>query len=106
MLLKFIRICIIFILIGGGFILYNQYPNMFTQTQKAVKGISTNKSEEISNQLKREVGSGVNQVQKQALNIKFSDVYDFFNKGQKITGDFRTFQENIKKEIENLNKNK
>ena len=95
MLLKFIRICIIFILIGGGFILYNQqivkdrinpYLNIFSQAQKSVKGISTNKSEEISNQLKKEVGSGINQIQKQALNIKLSDVINFLNKGQKIIG--------------------
>ncbi len=115
MLLKFIRLCIIFILIGGGFILYNQqvvrdritpYVSMLPQAQKSVKGINTNRSEEITNQLKKEVDSGINQAQKQALNIKVSDVYNFFNKGQKITGDFRAFQENLKKDIGNLNKNK
>jgi len=106
MLLKFIRLCLIFILIGGGFILYQQHAGMFPQVQKAVKGISTNKSQEISNQLKKEVGSEINQAQKQALNINLSDVMNFFNKGQKITGDLRSLQENVKKDIENLNKKK
>ena len=115
MLLKFIRLCLIFILIGAGFILYNQqivkdkitpYTNIFPQAQKAVKGISTNKSEEISNQLKKEADSAISQLQTQALNLKLSEVINFFNKGQKITSDFQTFQKNLKKDIENLNKNK
>ena len=109
MLLKFIWFCIIFILIGVGFIFYNQQHlsvNMFTQAQKAVKGISTNKSEQISNQLKKEVDNGISQAQKQVFNLRFSDVYIFFNKGQKITGDFRAFQENLKRDVEDFNKSK
>lgn len=109
MLLKFIWLCIIFILVGAGFILYNQHyfsVNMFPQVQESVKGISTNKSEQISSQLKKEVDSGINQAQRQVLDLKVSDIYNFFNKGQKITGDFQSLSENIKKEIENFNKSK
>jgi hypothetical protein len=109
MLLKFIWICIIFILVSVGFIFYKQQHfsvNMFTQAQEAVKGISTSKSEQISNQLKEEVDNGFNHAQRQVLNLKVSDIYSFFNKGQKITGDFQAFQENLKRDIENLNKNK
>lgn len=125
MLLKFIRLCLIFILIGGGFILYNQQwvrdwvgsyfnssigDNMFSEAQKSVKGISTNKSEEITNQLQKDVGNGIDQAQKQVLNMRVSDIVDFFNKGQKISSDFHVFQESVKKDIEsqieNLGKKK
>jgi ABC-type bacteriocin/lantibiotic exporter with double-glycine peptidase domain len=115
MLKKFIRLCLIFILIGGGIIIYKQpairekimtATHIFTPSLPAVKGINTNKAGDISNQLKSDVNNTINQAEKQALNIKVSDLLSFFNRTQKIANDLRSFQEYVKKEVANLGKKK
>ena len=121
MLRKFIHLCLIFILIGGGYILYKQ-PNLRNQALKyshisvpnlpavkginlpAVKGISTGKSGSISGQLKSEVNNTINSAEKQALNLKVSDLVNFFNRAQKIGKDARSFQDYVKQQLANFGK--
>lgn len=105
MLKKFISFCLVFILIGGGIILYKQpsllssVPGLKNINFKSVKGINTDKAEEVSGKLKSE-------AEKQVMNIKISDLINIFNQTQKIAGNFRSFQEYVKKEAENLIKTK
>ncbi len=113
MLTKFIKLCLIFIVIGGGLILYKQpsvRDQIFARIPKSipnlpqVKGISTDKFGSISGQLKSELDKSVNQAQKQLYNIKLGDVLKFLNRTQKITTDFRGFQEYIKDQVANFGK--
>lgn len=116
MLLKFIKLCLIFIIIGGGFILLKQssvrnqifshIPNIskFASGLPAVKGISDSKFGSISGQLKSEFDSSVNQAGKQLYNIKLGDVIKFLNRSQKIATDFRGFQEYLKEQVANFGK--
>lgn len=113
MLPKFIFFCLIFIVIGGGFIFFKQ-PSMINQIKKDashfipalkdVKGISTDKAGVIPGQLKSNIDKGLNEAQKQARDIKVGDLMDIVNRTQKFAKDFRQFQEYIKKEVENFGK--
>lgn len=113
MLVKFIRLCIIFIIIGGGIIIYNK-PDVrdkiiasvqgFKPALPDVKGLSTNKAGSISGQLKSDIDNSINQAQKQALNMKVGDLVNIFHGTQKIANDFRSFQEYVKGQVENLGK--
>lgn len=111
MLKKFINLCLIFILIGGGFILYKQVNirnNIISYIQNLpnVKGISTSKAGDVPGQVKSQVDKGISQVEKQAKNTKISDLLNIYNQTQKYAKDFRAFQEYIKKEAANLIKTK
>lgn len=114
MLLKFIIFCLLFIVVGGGFIAYKQ-PSIrerfvpYVQkvpVPKEVKGISTSKAGKITNDLKSDLDDGVKQAQKQAMDLKVSDILNFINRGQKIAKDFRGFQDYIKEQVDNLIKKK
>lgn len=104
MLKKFIKLCLIFILIGGGIILYKQ-GNVrsgiiyYIQNLPNVKGVSTSKAGDVTNQLKSE-------AEKKVKNTKLSDLINIYNQTQKYAKDFRAFQEYIKKEAESLIKKK
>jgi hypothetical protein len=111
MLKKFIKLCLIFILIGGVFILYKQVNirnNIiaYIQNLPSVKGISTSKGGDVSNQVKSQVDKGINQAEKKVTNTKISDLINIYNQTQKYAKDFRAFQEYIKKEAANLIKKK
>lgn len=114
MLLKFIKLCLLIILIGGGILLYNQPSirnNLLSYLpQNAsvpdVKGIGTEKAQDVSGQLKSDIDEGVKRVQGEALNLKVSDLINILNRGQKIAEDFRGFQEYIKVQFENSVNNK
>lgn len=100
MLIKFIKLCLIFIIIGGGIILYNQKKLSFSLPEfKNVKGINTSKAAEIPNQLKSE-------AEKKVKDTKISDLINIYNQAQKLARDFRAFQEYLKKEAANLVKKK
>lgn len=104
MLVKFIKLCLIFILIGGGFILYKDKSirnNLlgYVQNLPSVKGISTQKASDVPNQLKSE-------AEKKVKNAKISDLISIYNQTQKFAKDFRAFQEYIKKEADKLIKTK
>lgn len=110
MLLKFIFLCLLFIVIGGSFILYRQ-PEFGSRISsytryipglKEVKGLNTERAGSISGQLRSEFDKGVDDARKQALNLKVSDLMNYLNRGQKIASDLRGFQEYIKKEVENF----
>lgn len=100
MIIKFIKFCLVFIVIGSGVILYKQ-PNLLSSVPgaQAVKGISTSKAVELPNQLKSE-------AEKQIKNIKISDLPGIFDQTKKFANDLRAFQDYIKKEAENLIKKK
>lgn len=111
MLKKFIKLCLIFILIGGGFILYKQGSvrnNIISYIRNLpnVKGISTSKGGDVPGQLKSQVDKGIKQAEKKATDTKISDLINIYNQTQKYAKDFRAFQEYIKKEAANLIKKK
>lgn len=111
MLIKFIKLCLIFIFIGGGIILYKQVNvrnNVISYIQNLpnVKGISTEKAGDVPNQLKSQVNKSINQAEKKVTNTKISDLINIYNQAQKYAKDFRAFQEYLKKEAENLIKTK
>src|SRR4051812_25942492 len=109
MIIKFIQLCLLFILVGGGFIIYNQpairnqilgYANNYIPGLPDVKGISTSKTPEIPKQLKSGVDDTINQAQKKARDIKVGDLMDIANTAQKTIKDFRAFQEYIKEQVD------
>ncbi len=111
MLKKFIKLCLIFIFIGGGIILYRESSirnNIISYIQSLpnVKGISTEKAGDIPNQLKSQVNKSINQAEKKVTSTKISDLINIYNQAQKYAKDFRAFQEYIKKEASNLIKTK
>lgn len=114
MLLKFIKLCLLFIVIGGGVLLYNKPTirnNILSYLpQNAsvpdVKGIGTEKAQDVTGQLKNDIDEGVKKVQGEALNLKVSDIMNIVSRGQKIAEDFRGFQEYIKAQAEGILNNK
>ncbi len=111
MLKKFIKLCLLFILIGGGYILYNKSDvrnNIISYIQNLpnVKGISISKTEDVPDQVKSKVNEEINQAEKKVKNTKISDLINIYNQTKKIAHDFRSFQEYIKKEAANLIKKK
>ena len=107
MLKKFIKLCLIFILIGGGIILYKQANirnNIISYIQNLpnVKGINTSKAGDVPSQLKSQVDKGIKQAEKKATDTKISDILYIYNQTRKYAKDFRSFQEYIKKEAANL----
>ncbi len=114
MLLKFISLCLLFIVIGGGILLYNQPAirnNILTylpqnKSLPDVKGIGTEKAQDVTGQIKSDIDEGVKKVQGEALNLKVSDLVNIVNRGQKIAEDFRGFQEYIKAQAEGFLNNK
>ncbi len=111
MLKKFIKLCLIFILIGGGFILCKQASvrnNIISYIRNLpdVKGINTSKAGDVPSQLKSQVDKGIKQAEKKATDTKISDILYIYNQTRKYAKDFRAFQDYIKKEAENLIKTK
>lgn len=64
-----------------------------------MKGINTEKAENVPNKLKTE-------AEKKIKNTKISDLINIYNQAQKYANDFRSFQEYIKKEANNIIKKK
>lgn len=113
MLLNFIRICIIFILIGGGIILFKQQSlrdralsylhinDIRFANLPEVKGIKISKAGELTKNIKSDVDAGVKQTQKGAMNLKVSDLINIYERGQKLVKDFRSFQDYVKEQVNN-----
>jgi hypothetical protein len=115
MLLKFIRLCIIFIIIGGGILIYNQpeirgkiiqIVSPTLSNLPDVKGISTKRANNISNHIRSDIIDSIAQAQSNVLNLRVSDIINFVNGSQKIASDFRGFQDYIKEEANNYIKDK
>lgn len=114
MLFKFIQLCLVFILVGGGILIYNQpalRENIFSFLPKSsplpdVKGIGTEKAGEVTGRLKSDIDEGVKKAQNEALNLKVSDLMSIVSRGQKIAEDFRGFQEYIKGQFDGVLNNK
>ncbi len=113
MLLKFIKLCIVFIIIGGGVFTFNRpdiRDKIISSVQGVkpalpdVKGLSTNNVGSISGQLKTDIDNGIILAQKQALNLKIGDLVNIYHGYQKIANDFRSLQENVKGQVENFGK--
>ena len=84
MLKKFIKLCIIFIFIGVGFILYKQSDvrnNIISYIQNLpnVKGINTSKTGDVQDQVKSQVDKSINQAEKKVTNTKISDLINIYN---------------------------
>lgn len=107
MLKKFISLCFLFILIGGGYILYKQSDVRdgivaYIKSFPSVKGISVNRTEDVSSQLKSKVNKEISKAEKNITNTKISDIINIYNQTKKYAEDFRAFQEYVKKEAGNL----
>ncbi len=113
MIIKFITFCLIFIVLGAGYIFFMQ-PAMLSQITndvgkfipavKEIKGISTSKPDKVPEKLKSEVDKEVKKVETKAKEIKIGDVMTILGNAQKYIQDFRNFQEYLKKEAGNLGK--
>jgi hypothetical protein len=67
-----------------------------------VLGMNTSRAQDITTQLQTDVNKQIEQTKNQALNIKISDVLNFFNRTQKVTNDFKSVQKYVKDQTENI----
>lgn len=99
---KLLKAFFILLLIGGAIfafknpIVSNQIGNVFHTYGGSVLGINTKKADGITSQLQSDVNQQINNVQKQALNIRLSDIFNFFNRTQKVANDFKSMQNYVK----------
>lgn len=92
---------IILIIVGAVFAFKNptvkdQLSTIFHLYGGNVLGINTKKADGLTSQLQSDVNQQINNVQKQALNLKISDVLNFFNRTQKVANDFKSMQNYVK----------
>ena len=105
---KFIKSFFVILVILGGVFAFNnptvryQFVTMFHLYGGSVKGISTSRADGITNQLQTDVNGQIDQVKKQALNLRISDLINFFNRTQKIAKDFKSMQEYVKDQTKNI----
>lgn len=113
MLLKFIKLCIIFIIIGVSIIVYNR-PELRSKMNfsllasipkiKDVKGIDTQKGATISSQIKKDINKNFKEAQINFLNLRIIDLINTASKSGKIVKDFKNFQDYLKEQISNVAK--
>lgn len=75
---------------------------MFHLYGGSVLGINTKKADGVTSQLQSDINQQIGNVQKQALNLKISDVLNFFNRTQKVANDFKSMQNYVKDQAKNI----
>ena len=105
---KFVRSLFVILIIVGAVFAFNnpmvryQFVTMFHLYGGNVLGVNTVRAGGITNQLQKDVNGQIDQVRKQAFNLKISDVMSFFNKTQKVAKDFKSVQNYVKDQTGNL----
>jgi len=75
-------------------------------SQKSVEGASTKRAQDISHQIGTDVGGQVDQVKKQVLNIKVSDVINGFSNLQRVSRDVQAVEKYTQEMIGSVLKSK
>ena len=98
---------VILIIVGVVFAFNNpavryQFVTMFHLYGGNVKGINTVRAGTITGQLEGDVNDQIESLKKQALNLRITDVINFFNRTQKVARDFKSMQEYVKDQTKDL----
>ena len=104
---------IICLLLGAVYFLVNNSDNLRDQVlsflhvpQQSVKAASTKRGQEISNQLKSQLGNGINSAEKQIMNLKISDAVSLLSHAQKIPVSMGSIQSFLTQEFNTYAKKK
>ncbi len=89
---------------GGSF--KNQAMALLNIPGSSVKGASTERAQEISDKFKSDLGSQVDIITSQVLNLKVSDAIDGFSRLQKIPKDIKSIEDYTTEQINNFSKKK
>lgn len=73
---------------------------------KAVKGTSTQRAEDISSQIKSDIASSAAVLKEQVLNVRVADALGEFHRIQKIPRDINSLKEFAQDQLTNLLKKK
>jgi|SRR6185369_11509215 len=74
--------------------------------ETSVKGISTDRAQDIGDKFKSDVESQLNILEEQALNFTLGDAITTVSRLQRIPQDFHSIQEYTSQQIENFTKKK
>lgn len=85
-------------LIVIGFIVTNYYGSL--QQTVGVKGVNTNKAQEITEDLSSDVGQQVDNAAEKAGEVKVNDVVAFFQRFQKIPEDISNMKTYVTEQVE------
>jgi len=98
------RILILGLIIGLLYIVVN-YSGAIEQ-KVGVKGASTKKTNEISAEINSNIKDQVSIAEKQALNLKISDIMNGFSGLSKIPKDFNSIDGYLKQQVSNMLKSR
>lgn len=105
---KFIRSFFVVLVIVGAIFAFNnptvrdRLITTFHLYGGSVKGINTQRADDITTQLNSDINHQIDQAKNQALNIRVSDILGFFNRTQKIGNDFKSMQNYVKTQVGNI----
>lgn len=88
------------VLIAIGFIVTNYYGSL--QETVGVKGVNTQKAQEITNDISSDVGQQVDTAAEKAGEVKVNDIVSFFHRFQKIPEDFNNMKTYVTEQVENF----
>jgi len=89
----------------AGFI-NDQATTFFHQSSGSVKGAKTDKAHEITDKFGSDLEDQVEEVKKQAMNVKIGEVISTFSRIQKIPQDIKSFGVYVKDQAEDMLKSK
>ena len=105
-----LRNLIMIIIIVGVVFMFSNYAEpvknmvfgMLNIPNSSVLGASSQRAEEFSQKVGSDIGGHLENLQKQALNIKMGDIVNTLSRAQKIPQDLNTAREFIKEQADNV----
>lgn len=104
-MLSFFKNILVFALLFGIIFAATNYSGTLTE-RIGVKGVSTDKAKEISNQISTDVNGQMHVLERQVLDVRISDFVNGLSRAKKIPDDVNKTQSYVREKINNVLKSR